>query len=127
MKLFSARLVDAKIFKQAPKGMLYLIESISFTSSQALSSQVYVIARKTDSSVTDVISNQDDVIASFAADIDGANFWVGQINEETKYITYSKGSTSSVSVVITCYGKLIPASTTRLIIEWIRRGLVRGR
>ena len=125
MLLITQRLTDDFFRFKAPKGKMYLIESMNFNNRDSTLNTILIFDEwlEEDAGAVDDNTTRRSQIASFyVIAIDGSNHSISGIDHECKYITIAKTQATSVDVLIEIYGKFTIASKTDLILEWFRKG-----
>ena len=125
MLLIVQRLTDDFFRFKAPPGMIFLIETINFSSRISTLNVCLIFDEwlEEDAGASDDNTSRDSEIASFyISGLEGFNHSISGMNHKAKYITIGKEAASSVNVKIQIYGQLIKATETDLILAWFLKG-----
>ena len=121
MLLISEQFVDSALRFKAPKGMMYDIQTISYTDGSAVSLFVLIFDELLGDEVSD-LSTRLSPLSAFRTNTSPAHTVIPGIDHKTKYITITKDAANSVFVFVQIYGNLIKASKLQLLWEYFRSG-----
>lgn len=113
-------LSDIKVEHKAPRGTMYLISGISFVTVTSASVFVLIFDTLMGFRVTDNTTRRSS-FASYSPNAVGNNYFIGNINHQTKFVTVIKSGGAQVNVDVHFYGEFVKVSRKRLLIEWFKR------
>ena len=126
-RLFS-RGTDDVVVRRAPSNKMYLVEAMNVVLLDFASNTLYVLNRHMKVGVSQIIGKIDtnttpSLIAIFrqSAIASHHSFWVGDINERTKYLSVGFENANTMSFAVIVYGKIINASKSDLVWEFIKK------
>ncbi len=120
---------DDLIVRRAPRNKVYLVEAINLIFQEGGANSVYILNRHMKVGSSPVVGQfSTNMTKSIMAVFDNggttntaASLWVGDINETTKYISVAYENSNSVRFGAIIYGKIIKATKSDLIWEFITK------
>lgn len=123
MKLFDIHVTTTSVSKRAPRGMMWMIDSLIFNNFVTANNAIVVRQewRDSDKQVQALPELTTDDMLEHNTDNTG-NFQYIRLEEKTKYITVGRVSDGNTpDCMVYGYGRLINASRRELLIEWFRK------
>ena len=122
--------VDEVVVRRAPQNKVFLVEAIMIIAqTSTTNNQVYIMDRWFKPGSSPVLGSLDtnnvrNVIAGAKFTNDpgqGKNFWIGQINHRTKYLTMAFQTDDVISAHAVIYGKVVSETQSNLLWEFITK------
>ena len=123
---------DETVVRRAPKNKVFFVEAVMFHIQDLnVVNTIYLLGRhmKTGTGGRPIIgavgtNNTPDLMAAYNTarpTNDAADFWVGQINHKTKYLSLAYENTNAFDGVVIVYGEIVSETKSNLIWEFITK------
>lgn len=126
-RLFS-RGTDESVVRRAPKNKVFLVEAINVVLLDFAANTLYILNRHLKTGVSSVIGKVSTNTTPFAMAIfrqssiaSSHSFFVGQINERTKYISVAYENTNTMAFLAIIYGQIVSETKSNLLWEFITK------
>ncbi len=123
MLLFSTLFTDPVLSFKAPKGKLFMVESVHFQGlGSATANFLFLVARRIETDKISTVDRDTDFLASFETSNTSSVSQIIGINHKTKFLSLVPSASSNVTVAVAVYGKFVSASLFDILIEIVRNG-----
>ena len=119
---------DEVIVRRAPQNKVFLIEALQCNFLTSATNNLFILDRHMKAGSNPVLGSPDTnftphVIATFrnTGTVNQGSFWVGQINQRTKYISIAYENATNIPFVVVIYGQLVSETKSNLIWEFITK------